>query len=160
MCWIGFNSMFQQTSPSHRRQKILLDPRQRKSRDRLPGHEHHVHGLRQPMLMQSERFPQQPPHPAAHHRPAHLAADHHADARAGRRRQVLPVDDQTTTHSAASVATHPREIARLFDARLAPQAEANWRGVSHGRSNGRKTLAAHAAAICQRGFAALGGIAV
>jgi len=110
--------------------------------------------------MLPETFPQQ----AARAVPFHGAADFPAgdDTQPGLRTfgQSLPVGDETTEHHPLALQPEACEIAARPDARGAAQTFRRCSGRGHAKSNRRQAFAAVAAAVGQRGLAALAGIAV
>ena len=110
--------------------------------------------------MLPETFPQQAPGAV----PLDGAADFFAgdDSQPGLRtfRQSLPVGDETAEHDPLPLLPDAREIAARPDARGAAQAFRWFGGRGHAKSNRCQAFAAVAAAVGQRGLAALAGIAV
>jgi hypothetical protein len=75
-------------------------------------------------------------------------------------RQSLPVGDETTKHDPLPLLPDAREMAARPDARGAAQTFRWFGGRGHAKSNRRQAFAAVAAAVGQRGLAALAGITV
>ena len=168
-CWMFFIS-FQQARPPQRRQKILFDLGKFFSGDGIARDQHQFDRLGKFILVLPETFAQQPPRPAAHHRAADFAAGDDAQSRRRAVRQRMPVGDEAAQREPLSLLPHAREIALLLKPRRAAQPQASgfrrlavWRLETRrawaGASNGRQAFAAHAAAVAQRGAAALGGFA-
>ena len=149
----------QQARALERGEKILFHGGKTFSGDGISRDQNEFHRLGKFVLMLPETFAQQPPRPVARDRAADFFARDHAQfwARAGR--QFVPVGDQTAEREAFPAQPDARKIAALREPRLAAQAQALRRGL-HKKSNGREPFAAIAAAVGQRGLAALGGITV
>ena len=137
----------------------------------FPRDQHQFHRLGQFMLMLPETFAQQPPRPVAGDRVADAFARDHAQFRRCAVRQALPVGDQAAQRQPFALLPHPRKIAVLTESRGAAQPQASASGIRpsasvwgragmNTRLNRGQAFAAHAAAVGQRGLAALGGIAV
>jgi len=121
------------------------------------------------MLMLPEAFPQQPPGAVAlDGAPDFFTGD---DAQLGLRAfwQPLPVGDETAQREALALLPDARKIAALLNPRGATQAQASgiwrpgsgvWGGHRHAKSNRRQAFTAVAAAVGQRGLAALARITV
>ena len=129
------------------------------------------------MLMQPETFAEQPPRAAAGDRVADALACDDAELRRCAIRQAVPVGDETAERQAFALLPHAREIPVLPKSQVAAQTQASgpalrerliplcgsvWGLGGHERRvlNRRQAFASHAAAIGQRGFAALARIAV
>ena len=110
--------------------------------------------------MPPETFPQQPPCAVALDSAADFFACH--DTQLGFRpvRQPVPVGDQTAEREPLALLPDAREITALRDARGAAQAIRCFGGRGHAKSNRRQAFATVAAAVGQRGLAALARIAV
>ena len=112
------------------------------------------------MLMLAETLPQQPTRAISLDRaPDFFTRDH---PQFGRKTigQFAPVGDETTKHHPLALQPEAREIAARPDARGAAQTFQRCGGRGHAKSNRRQAFAAVAAAVGQRGLAALAGIAV
>ena len=112
------------------------------------------------MLMLPETFPQQPPGAVALDGATDLLARDHTQFRFSSVRQPLPVGDETADHDPPTLLPDARKFAALLDARGAAQAFRRFSGRGHAKSNRRQAFAAVAAAVGQRGLAALARIAV
>ena len=112
------------------------------------------------MLMLPETFPQQTPRAVALHGTADFFASD--DSQPGLRtfRQSLPVGDETAEHDPLPLLPDAREIAARPDAYGAAQAFRRFVGRRHAKSNRRQAFAAVAAAVGQRGLAALARVTV
>jgi len=110
--------------------------------------------------MLSETFPQQSPRAVTLHGPANFLACDHAQFGFCTVRQALPVGDEAAKREPLALLPDPRKFAALLDARGAAQAFRQCGGRRHVKSNRRQAFAAIAAAIGQRGLAALARITV
>jgi hypothetical protein len=84
------------------------------------------------MLVEAERFPQQPPRAIAHHGAANPAGGNHPQARSRIRRQPLPVSYHATNDQSFPIPPHAKEITPLLNARCAAKPQALWYAVGHG----------------------------
>ena len=112
------------------------------------------------MLMLPETFPQQTARAVTFHGTADFFARDDAQLWFRPVRQSLPVGDETAEDEPLALLPDAREITALLDARGAAQAFRRFGGRGHAKSNRRQAFAAVAAAVGQRGLAALAGIAV
>jgi hypothetical protein len=112
------------------------------------------------MLKLPETFPQQTARPVAVHGAANFFTRDDAQFRFSPVRQPLPVGDEATEHDPLPLLTDASEIAARPDARGAAQAFRWFGGRRHAKSNWREAFAAVAAAVGERGFATLAGIAI
>ena len=112
------------------------------------------------MLVLPETFTEQPPGAAAFHRAADFPARDHTELRRCAVRQTVPVGNEAALREPLSLLPHPRKITVLPESRVATQAQAFRRFGGHDRLDRRQAFASDAAAVAQRGFAALARIAV
>ena len=112
------------------------------------------------MLMLPETFPQQTARAVSFHGTANFLARDHSESGSRPVGQPLPVGDEATEHDALPQLPDPCEIAARPNARGAAQAFRRFDGRGHAKSNRGQAFAAVAAAVGQRGLAALAGIAV
>lgn len=152
---------FQQSRPVQRRQKIFFNVGKLFFRDGISRDQNNFDRLRQFILMPPETFAEQPPRAIALHRAAYFFARDDAQFWFCAVGQFIPICNQTTLREAAALLPDPREIATLRQPRVAAKAQAFRRFGGHARKlNRRQAFASDAAAIGERGFAALGRIAV
>ena len=115
------------------------------------------------MLMPTEALAEQPPRTTAFHRTTDFPAGDNAEFWCCADRQFVPVGDETTLCEPLSLLPDAHEITILTEAHGATQgcrrfgdsAGMNARGLNRGQA-----FASDAAAVAQRGFAALARIAV
>jgi hypothetical protein len=112
------------------------------------------------MLMLPETFPQQTPRTITLNCAANFLARDHSQFRLRTFRQSLPVGDEAADHKPLALLPDARKLAALLDARGAAQAFRQFSGRRHAKSNRRQAFAAIAAAVGQRGLAALARITV
>jgi len=112
------------------------------------------------VLMLPETFPQQASSAVALHGAPDFFARHNAQFCLRPVRQPLPVGDETADHKPLALLPDAGKLAALPDARGAAQAFRRFGGRGHAKSNRRQAFAAVAAAVGQRGLAALARIAV
>ncbi len=148
-----------QTRAAQRGEKILFHPGKSFSGNRIARDQNQFHRLREFMLMPPETFAEQPPGAAAVRRVADFFAGDDAEPGRGAVGQLVPVGDEAAEREPFALLPDAREIAALREPRRAAQAQA-FRRRGFTKSNRRQAFAAHAAAVGQRGLAALGGIAV
>ena len=110
--------------------------------------------------MLPETFPQQAPGAVALHGAADFLARDDSQFWFGTFRQPLPVGDETAERKALALLPDARKFTALLDARGAAQAFRQFSGRRHAKSNRRQAFAAVAAAVGQRGLAALARITV
>lgn len=124
---------FQQTAFARRCQKIFFHLAECAAHDAVPRHEDEVERLCEFMLMQPERFAQQPAGAAANDGVANLAARHYAEAggRAGGKR--LPIGDEAAVDEASAGLSDAGEFPALFEAQGAIEQQALGRGGGHDR---------------------------
>jgi hypothetical protein len=161
MYWGGFKGLvFQKARAPQRRQKILFHLGEFFPGNRISRHEDEFHRLGQFMLVLSEAFAEQPPGAAPFHRAADFPARDHTEPWRCADGQPVPVGDETALRKPLSLLPHPREIAVLPESRVAAQAQAFRRFGGHDRLDRREAVASDAAAVAQRGLAALARISV
>jgi hypothetical protein len=114
------------------------------------------------MLVLPETFPQQTPGAIALHGTANFFTCDDTELGLRAVRQPLPVGDETTEGETLALLPDACEFAALLNAPGAIQAQTFGRfsGRRHAKSNRRQAFAAVAAAVGQRGFAALARITV
>ena len=154
------HSIFQKLRAVQRRQKILFHLRKFFSGDGIARDQNQFHRLRELMLMLPETFPQQTPRAVTLDCTADFFARDNAQFRLRAVRQPLPVGDETTQDKSLTLLADARKIAARPDARGAAQTFRRFSGRRHAKSNRRQAFAAVAAAVGQRGLAALARIAV
>ena len=159
--YVGLDSsLFQQTGALQGRQIILLHFCKRPAGDGIPRDQNNFNGLGQFMLMLPETFPQQTARTIALHSTADFFTRDHAQFWLRPVRQSLPVGNETTEYDPLPLLPDAREMAARPDARGAAQTFRWFGGRGHAKSNRRQAFAAVAAAVGQRGLAALAGIAI
>ncbi len=112
------------------------------------------------MLMLPETFPQQTSRAVAFHCPADFFTGDDAQLWLCPVRQSLPVGDKTAKRKPLPLLSDAREITARPNARGTAQAFRSFGGRGHAKSNRGQAFAAVAPPVCERGFAALAGIAV
>ena len=150
----------EQSRLARRVQKIPFHFGKPAPHDAGPGHQHQFQRLRQFILMQAEGFPQQPAGAGTNHRVTDLAAgdDPQLGLRAGN--LCRPVCDEAAMNESLPRLPDACKIAALLEALRSIERQ-TLGGGGHGRLLYRgQALAAHAAAVGQRGLAALGRVAV
>ena len=110
--------------------------------------------------MLPETFPQQAPGSVPFHGTANFFTRDDAQFWLCAVRQPLPVGDETAQNEPLTLLPDARKITARPDARGAAQAFRRFGGRGHVKSNGRQPFAAVAAAVGERGLAALARIAV
>jgi hypothetical protein len=159
--YVGLDSrLFQQTCAPQCRQIVLFHFRKSPAGNRISRDQNDFHGLRQFVLMLPEAFPQQPPGAVALHGTTDFFARDNTQFGFRPVRQALPVGDETTDHDPLALLPDACKFTALLDARGAAQAFRRFSGRRHAKSNRRQAFAAVAAAVGQRGLAALARIAV
>ena len=111
------HSLFpEQAGLTQHRQEIALHARQMFSDNRPACDQHHGDGLTQVVLVQPERFPQQPSCPASNRGGPDFSTRHDTEARHRSGAEGKPIGNQTARHVALAPPSGVDEIAPRLDA--------------------------------------------
>jgi hypothetical protein len=152
--------LFEQAGAAQGRQKVFLHVGKFFPGNRIACDQNDFNGLRHFALMLPETFPQQTTRAIPLDGTADFFARDHAQFGFRPVRQPLPIGDETAQDEPLTLLPDARKIAARPDARGAAQAFRRFGGSGHAKSNRRQAFATVAAAVGQRGFAALARITV